>query len=100
MYYIFQEMFVRGVLFFLLVTNGKSCCHSGAPCFFLLGASCHDYHPAIALFILIFLLFYLKIKRKEQFIGNSVLFTKIICKFVPRSKKLAMIMVSDTIIMA
>lgn len=25
MYYIFQEMFVCGVLFFLLVTNGKSC---------------------------------------------------------------------------
>ena len=84
---------------FLLVTNGKSCWHSGAPLLFLLG-TCHDYHPAIALFILIFLLFYLKIKRKEQFIGNSVLFTKIICKFVPRSKKLAMIMVSDTIIMA
>ena len=34
MYYIFQEMFVCGVLFFLLVTNGKSRCHSGAPLFF------------------------------------------------------------------
>ena len=100
MYYIFQEMFVCGVLFFLLVTNGKSRWHSGDFLLFFAGASCHDYHPAIALFILIFLLFYLKIKRKEQFIGNSVLFTKIICKFVPRSKKLAMIMVSDTIIMA
>ena len=29
MYYIFQEMFVCGVLFFLLVTNGKSRWHSG-----------------------------------------------------------------------
>ncbi|MGN0303850.1 MAG: hypothetical protein ACI4CB_06430, partial [Prevotella sp.] len=85
---------------FLLVTNGKSRWHSGDFLLFFAGASCHDCHPAIALFILIFLLFYLKIKRKEQFIGNSVLFTKIICKFVPRSKKLAMIMVSDTIIMA
>ena len=34
MYYIFQEMFVCGVLFFLLVTNGKSCWHSGAPLLF------------------------------------------------------------------
>ena len=39
MYYIFQEMFVCGVLFFLLVTNGKSCWHSGAPLLFFAGAS-------------------------------------------------------------
>ena len=37
MYYIFQEMFVCGVLFFLLVTNGKSRWHSGAPLLFCWG---------------------------------------------------------------
>ena len=37
MYYIFQEMFVCGVLFFLLVTNGKSRWHSGAPLLFFAG---------------------------------------------------------------
>ena len=37
MYYIFQEMFVCGVLFFLLVTKGKSRCHSGAPFLFFAG---------------------------------------------------------------
>ena len=39
MYYIFQEMFVCGVLFFLLVTNGKSCWHSGDFLLFFAGAS-------------------------------------------------------------
>ena len=39
MYYIFQEMFVCGVLFFLLVTNGKSRWHSGDYLLFLAGAS-------------------------------------------------------------
>ena len=38
MYYIFQEMFVCGVCF-LLVTNGKSRWHSGAPLLFFAGAS-------------------------------------------------------------
>ena len=37
MYYIFQEMFICGVLFFLLVTNGKSRWHSGDFFFSLLG---------------------------------------------------------------
>lgn len=36
MYYIFQEMFIREVLFFLLVTNGKSRWHSGDFLLFLL----------------------------------------------------------------
>ena len=42
MYYIFQEMFVCGVLFFLLVTNGKSRWHSGAPLLFFAGGKPHS----------------------------------------------------------
>lgn len=41
MYYIFQEMFVCGVCF-LLVTNGKSCWHSGAPLLFFAGGKPHS----------------------------------------------------------
>ena len=73
MYYIFQEMFVCGVLFFLLVTNGKSRWHSGDFLLFFAGASCHDYHPAIALFILIFL-FLLKNQEERIFYRLIVYF--------------------------